>query len=286
MKTRKIGILMTIAVTLILLSVVGSASARPPADDPPIPQGAAGVAAVVSPLLQYQGRLTDPSTGEPVADASYSTTFSLYDIDAGGTALWTETQAVQVQGGLFSVALGASTVLDHGLFNGQGLWLGIAVGGDPEATPRQQIVPVAYAMSLVPGATVIDDVNDQPALMLSTRGTATRCGAPATPLTRIAQLSWGSARARDRQSPASLFRALPALWLAITMAQVRAWWARERQVPGGTLPAPPHMACRLRRLPLARGKRRCLVRQAALVPTSMQKPACWGNRPMGTALQA
>ncbi|MBN1874890.1 MAG: hypothetical protein JXA33_11725 [Anaerolineae bacterium] len=128
------------------------------------------IASIVSPLLQYQGRLTDPGTGEAVADGAYSMTFSLYDVASEGTALWTETKNVTVQRGIFSTALGDTTALDTSLFNGQGLWLSIAVQGDPEATPRQQFLPVAYALSLVPGAQVTGQEDNEPALSVAHTG--------------------------------------------------------------------------------------------------------------------
>lgn len=114
----------------------------------------------VSPLLQYQGRLTDPDSGQPVADGSYTMTLRLYSGPSGGSPLWTETKDVPVQGGLFSTVLGDTSSLDHALFDGQALWLGIKVGADAEATPRQQVLPVAYALGMVPGATVQDLVVD------------------------------------------------------------------------------------------------------------------------------
>jgi hypothetical protein len=113
-----------------------------------------GRQAVVAPVLQYQGRLTDPDTGEPVDDGSYTMAFRLYDVESGGSWLWSETKDVSVQGGVFSTALGDTEALDPGLFNGQALWLGIKVGADDEATPRQPILPVAYALGLAPGAIV------------------------------------------------------------------------------------------------------------------------------------
>ena len=108
---------------------------------------------VVTPLLQYQGRLTDPATGEIVADGSYSMNIQLYNVETGGTALWAETEDVPVQDGLFSTVLGDTNALSPALFNGQALWLGITVEGE-ELGPRQPVLPVAYALSLVPGAVV------------------------------------------------------------------------------------------------------------------------------------
>ena len=150
---RSIGLIIAVAMFGLLLWMTSSAQARLPTGEPAA-QSAARAASVVSPLLQYQGRLTDPSTGDAVADDTYSMVFSLYDVGSGGSALWTETKDVAVQGGLFSTALGDTTALDMGLFDGQALWLGIKVGADAEATPRQQVLPVAYALSLVPGATI------------------------------------------------------------------------------------------------------------------------------------
>lgn len=99
----------------------------------------------VTPLLQYQGRLTNPSTGAPL-DGDQKMTFHIYDVESGGTALWTEAKTIPVARGLFSTLLGDTDVLDPAVFGGQDLWLGIQVGEDPEATPRQRIAPTAYAL--------------------------------------------------------------------------------------------------------------------------------------------
>jgi hypothetical protein len=123
----------------------------------------------VSPVLNYQGRLTDPTSGEPVADGSYTMVLRLYDVASGGTSLWAETKDVEVQGGIFSTALGDTKALDQSMFDGQTLWLGIKVGTDGEATPRQRLVPVAYALSLAPGA-LISTTSGSPALAVSNAG--------------------------------------------------------------------------------------------------------------------
>jgi hypothetical protein len=122
--------------------------------DPAAAQEGVELTALTLTVIPYQGRLSDPSTGDAVTDGNYTMTFRLYDVATGGSALWTETKDVAVQGGVFSTALGDSAALSHNLFNGQALWLGVKVGTDEEATPRQQILPVAYALSLVPGAVI------------------------------------------------------------------------------------------------------------------------------------
>jgi hypothetical protein len=107
----------------------------------------------VTPLLQYQGRLTNPTTGSVVADGSYPMLFELFNVSTVGTALWSESKTVVVSKGLFSTVLGDTTPLDPHLFNGQALWLQITVDGE-KLEPRQSVLPVAYALSLVPGAVV------------------------------------------------------------------------------------------------------------------------------------
>lgn len=64
--------------------------------------------------LSYQGYLTD-SSGNPVADGSYSIVFTIYYAASGGNSKWTETQSVT------------------------------AVDGDPEISPRYKIASTAFS---------------------------------------------------------------------------------------------------------------------------------------------
>ncbi len=98
----------------------------------------------------YEGRLGD-ANGDPVT-GSYEMTFNLFNVDTGGTPLWTEawtgTNAVQVNEGLFSVLLGNLTPLPENVIVGNtSLWLGVTVGTDSEMTPRVQLGSVPYAVS-------------------------------------------------------------------------------------------------------------------------------------------
>ncbi len=95
-------------------------------------------------MLNYQGALIDAG-GAVVDDGDYSMTFSLYDVSAGGTALWTETQTVAVAKGIFNVILGSSEPLDLD-FDAQ-YWLGISVAGEAELTPRIELTAAAYSLS-------------------------------------------------------------------------------------------------------------------------------------------
>ena len=101
-------------------------------------------------VVNFQGRLTDSVTGDPVADGSYSVRFSIWDAAAAGTEQWNETQGtVTVTDGLFSVLLGSVTPITKGVFNGTARYLEIKVGADPAMTPRQQFATVAYAFHVL-----------------------------------------------------------------------------------------------------------------------------------------
>jgi len=97
-------------------------------------------------LINYQGVLVDPTTGQPVPDDTYSITFSIYNVSSGGSAIWSENQNVQTKDGLYSVLLGSITPLTPTILSGTEKYLGIKVGDDPEMTPRKRIVSVAYSI--------------------------------------------------------------------------------------------------------------------------------------------
>jgi len=99
-----------------------------------------------APVIVYQARLLDPVTGQPKADGAYTITFNLYAVATGGAPLWGEAKSIPVNKGLFSTLLGDTTPLNLSIFNGQELYLGVTISGDPEATPRQRIGHSAYAL--------------------------------------------------------------------------------------------------------------------------------------------
>jgi hypothetical protein len=88
--------------------------------------------------------LTDDS-GDPVADDFYSISVSLYDSQTGGTALWTETQNIDVTDGLANIILGIVTPLDL-KFDKQ-YFVGLSINGGSEMTPRLELNPSAYSLS-------------------------------------------------------------------------------------------------------------------------------------------
>lgn len=106
--------------------------------------GAARTArAQVPRTLAEEGRLVDAS-GAPISGMQ-QLTFSIYASDTGGTPLWTETQTVQVTRGYFAVNLGLATPIPTTVFDGTVRYVGLAVGTDPEMTPRQTLGSVPYA---------------------------------------------------------------------------------------------------------------------------------------------
>jgi len=102
--------------------------------------------AQIDPTLSIQGILKR-SNGVAVEDGAYNITFKLYTAQAGGTALWTETQpGVEVSSGIYSATLGIITPLNIP-FN-QLYYLGVTVGST-ELTPRILLTSAPYALSLI-----------------------------------------------------------------------------------------------------------------------------------------
>ena len=148
MATKRLWVWGTIAAAMLLLVATGAAALnRAPVlfsqGRQARPAGTEGGAPL---YFNYQGLLLD-SAGNPVADGDYDLTFAIYDVDTGGTALWSEAQTVTVTDGLFNAQLGLSTSLDGAWIDGRDLWLGVTLAGDAEMTPRTQLVSVPYAVN-------------------------------------------------------------------------------------------------------------------------------------------
>jgi hypothetical protein len=146
MKKHSIG---TIVMILVLFLILNAGLARAQGEGPQSgAQNAAGVQENVGTSFTYQGQLT--LNGSPM-NGNCDMTFSLYDsLDGSGQVGTTLTQAVTVNGGLFTASLdfGANA------FTGQARWLAIAVrcpagsGDYTTLTPRQQLTPAPVALSL------------------------------------------------------------------------------------------------------------------------------------------
>lgn len=114
------------------------------------------VEAAFNKQINYQGKITT-SASTPL-DGTYNMSFSLYNTETGGTAIWTEDRyifpdgGVSVTEGLFSILLGELTSLNDVNFN-QSLYLGITIESDSEMTPRKILgaVPAAFEADKLDG---------------------------------------------------------------------------------------------------------------------------------------
>ena len=124
---------------------------------------AAGMNAGTSPsTISYQGTLSTAS-GTAV-NASVGLTFRLYNVQSGGTALWTEAHTglntVPVNNGLFNTLLGSITPVPTAVWNNSTIYLGVQVEGDSvELSPREMVSSVPMAMMaaniIIPDASII-----------------------------------------------------------------------------------------------------------------------------------
>ncbi|MBD3368272.1 MAG: hypothetical protein GF405_08925 [Candidatus Eisenbacteria bacterium] len=104
---------------------------------------AAAVALAAPPAtMSYQGVLRD-DLGNVVPDGTYQMEFTIYDSETAGNTLWAGSKHVAVTDGIFDVILGSDTPLDIP-FDAR-YWLGIAVEGEPELTPRVELTAAPYA---------------------------------------------------------------------------------------------------------------------------------------------
>lgn len=91
--------------------------------------------------INYQGILKE---GSALLDGNYPFTFRIYNDPTGGSALWTESQTITVENGLFSAHLGSVTPIAGVPFN-RVHFLGITIGTGSELAPRTMLTPSAYS---------------------------------------------------------------------------------------------------------------------------------------------
>lgn len=123
-------------------------------------------------------------------------TLSLFNVDSGGSALWSEQQTVNAANGLFSTALGKVTPFPSSLDFAQAYFVGIRVeGDDQDLAPRIPLQGVPYALLAqnVPDSTVTSAklANDLASLNKVSGGAMTSTGSAigigtATPASQLA----------------------------------------------------------------------------------------------------
>jgi hypothetical protein len=103
-------------------------------------------AAEAGTLVRVQGRLFDRAAQAP-ADGAHLLTVRLYPSELGGAPVWTDTLAIEVDGGVFVADLGSGAPLEPALFGGGRLWAGFAVDQDTELplVPMTDAPRAAYA---------------------------------------------------------------------------------------------------------------------------------------------
>jgi hypothetical protein len=133
----------------LLAYSLGAGMAQEPTDRDG-PEGILEIEAIVTSKFSYQGVLRED--GVPVT-GTRDLVFQLYSDDICTTTVGSTISmpGLVVDEGLFNVELSFS----HSNINGQGLWLGLQVEGTPLGC--QEIMPVPYALSLRPGATIEGD---------------------------------------------------------------------------------------------------------------------------------
>lgn len=158
MRRKTIVFVLTAIAILAAISIAGNVTAGPPVQGPRS-QGTTGLQDGVSvqdaldTAFTYQGQLVQ--NGSPV-DGACDFRFWLFDAPSGGTQVsGTETETnVSVTNGLFTVRLD----FGEGAFIGDKRWLHTSVrcpaggGSYTDLSPRQELLAVPYALSLLPGA--------------------------------------------------------------------------------------------------------------------------------------
>lgn len=101
------------------------------------------LAQVSTPRIRIQGTLKN-AAGVALPNGAQSITFKLFNVSGGGTALWEETAAVTISGGIYSHLLGSVQPLDPTIFS-QTLYVGRFMNGK-ELLPRSALSASPYAL--------------------------------------------------------------------------------------------------------------------------------------------
>lgn len=105
----------------------------------------ANVTAQQTKKISLQGFLKD-ANGKAVADGSQEIIFKLYTVATGGSAAWTDTQTINVYGGVYSTHLGSiANPLDGLNWGSETYFVGVTVQGT-ELSPRTELTFAPYSL--------------------------------------------------------------------------------------------------------------------------------------------
>jgi hypothetical protein len=93
--------------------------------------------------LTHQGSLAD-DTGAAL-EGAHQLTVAIYAEDTGGSALWTDTLNADLDGGAYSIVLGAGAALDSSIFDGSIRYVELSVDGGAPLPQRLPVTSVPYA---------------------------------------------------------------------------------------------------------------------------------------------
>ena len=103
---------------------------------------------VLAQTVSIQGVLRDPN-GRSVDDGFHSVTFKIYDVESGGTELWTDTYAnLETKHGVFQANLGENNSLDGLAFDTE-YYVGVTVENYSEMEPRIKLTIYPYAKAIL-----------------------------------------------------------------------------------------------------------------------------------------
>ncbi|MBI3297826.1 MAG: hypothetical protein HYZ75_06670 [Elusimicrobia bacterium] len=96
--------------------------------------------------VNWQGRLADPGTGNPVAGPTAQVTFRIYDAASNGTLLWSEgPRSLAVDNGQLEARMGEVTALSSAVFSAPGRWLEVSVDGSV-LSPREAFAAAPWSL--------------------------------------------------------------------------------------------------------------------------------------------
>ncbi|MBA2544220.1 MAG: hypothetical protein H0V17_31540, partial [Deltaproteobacteria bacterium] len=100
--------------------------------------------AEVPSTISFTARLVDDKTGSELT-GEHRVVFRLFDVEAGGVPLWTETVDAEVEDGLLFVDLGATEPLNATIFDGKKLFLEVTLD-EVAMEPRVGLGSVPYSV--------------------------------------------------------------------------------------------------------------------------------------------